>query len=74
MKYNSEEAVRIHTNAQAKKSVAIHWGPALANEYYLDPPMKLKESLERYGINNEDFFILKHGESKDIKTDEENLE
>ncbi|XP_007504122.1 N-acyl-phosphatidylethanolamine-hydrolyzing phospholipase D isoform X2 [Monodelphis domestica] len=78
MKYqhvDPEEAVRIHIDVQAKKSVAIHWGTfALANEYYLDPPMKLKESLERYGINNEDFFVLKHGESKDIKTDEENLD
>ncbi|XP_044533471.1 N-acyl-phosphatidylethanolamine-hydrolyzing phospholipase D [Gracilinanus agilis] len=78
MKYqhvDPEEAVRIHIDVQAKKSIGIHWGTfALANEYYLDPPMKLKESLERYGINNEYFFVLKHGESKDIKTDDENLE
>ncbi|XP_020840181.1 N-acyl-phosphatidylethanolamine-hydrolyzing phospholipase D isoform X1 [Phascolarctos cinereus] len=78
MKYqhvDPEEAVRIHIDVQAKKSVGIHWGTfALANEYYLDPPLKLNESLERYGINNEDFFTLKHGESRDVKTDNENLE
>lgn len=36
MKYqhvDPEEAVRIHIDVQAKKSVAIHWGTfALANE------------------------------------------
>ncbi|XP_031794560.1 N-acyl-phosphatidylethanolamine-hydrolyzing phospholipase D isoform X2 [Sarcophilus harrisii] len=70
-----EEAVRIHIDVQSKNSVAIHWGTfALANEYYLDPPLKLNESLARYGINRQDFFTLKHGESKQINVEDENLE
>ncbi|EHB18300.1 S1 RNA-binding domain-containing protein 1 [Heterocephalus glaber] len=68
MKYqrvNPEEAVRIHIDVQAKKSVAVHWGTfALAYEHYLEPPVKLSEALERYGLRTEDFFVLKHGESR----------
>ncbi|XP_036183502.1 N-acyl-phosphatidylethanolamine-hydrolyzing phospholipase D isoform X1 [Myotis myotis] len=78
MKYqhvDPEEAVRIHIDVQAKKSVAIHWGTfALANEHYLEPPVKLSEALERYGLKNEDFFVLKHGESRYIHTSDESFE
>ncbi|NXK30351.1 NAPEP phospholipase, partial [Piprites chloris] len=74
MKYqhvDPEEAVRIHIDVQAKKSVAIHWGTfALANEYYLDPPVKLNEALERYGLKKDDFFLLNHGESRDLGTND----
>ncbi|XP_050760540.1 N-acyl-phosphatidylethanolamine-hydrolyzing phospholipase D isoform X3 [Gymnogyps californianus] len=74
MKYqhvDPEEAVRIHIDVQAKKSVAIHWGTfALANEYYLDPPVKLNEALERYGLKKDDFFVLNHGESRDLSTND----
>nr|XP_006013704.1 PREDICTED: N-acyl-phosphatidylethanolamine-hydrolyzing phospholipase D [Latimeria chalumnae] len=70
-----EEAVRIHIAVQAKRSVAIHWGTfALANEYYLDPPVKLNEALESYGLKPEDFFVLKHGESKELNMDDEGFE
>ncbi|KAM4676776.1 N-acyl-phosphatidylethanolamine-hydrolyzing phospholipase D isoform 2-T2 [Discoglossus pictus] len=69
-----EEAVRIHADVRAKKSVGVHWGTfALANEYYLDPPIKLSEALERYGLNQEDFFVLKHGESKDFNMEDHEL-
>ncbi|XP_029418212.1 N-acyl-phosphatidylethanolamine-hydrolyzing phospholipase D isoform X3 [Nannospalax galili] len=77
MKYqhvDPEDAVRIHIDVQTKKSVAIHWGTfALANEHYLEPPMKLNEALERYGLKNEDFFVLKHGESRYLNTDDKTL-
>ncbi|XP_035281258.1 N-acyl-phosphatidylethanolamine-hydrolyzing phospholipase D isoform X1 [Anguilla rostrata] len=66
-----EEAVRIHIDIQAKHSVAIHWGTfALAYEYYLEPPMKLKEAMERYGLSQEKFFVLKHGESRVLNSEE----
>ncbi|XP_053572513.1 N-acyl-phosphatidylethanolamine-hydrolyzing phospholipase D [Bombina bombina] len=69
-----EEAVRIHADVRAKKSVGVHWGTfALANEHYLDPPIKLNEALQRYGLNKEDFFVLNHGESRDISTDNNQL-
>ncbi|KAG7455840.1 hypothetical protein MATL_G00245250 [Megalops atlanticus] len=66
-----EEAVRIHIDVQAKHSVAIHWGTfALAYEYYLEPPVKLKEALERYGLSEDNFFLLKHGESRLLNSEE----
>ncbi|KAM4748906.1 N-acyl-phosphatidylethanolamine-hydrolyzing phospholipase D [Rhinophrynus dorsalis] len=74
MKYqhvDPEEAVQIHADVRSKKSIGIHWGTfALANEHYLDPPRKLREALEAYGLNAEDFFVLKHGESRDFNKDD----
>ncbi|XP_077545942.1 N-acyl-phosphatidylethanolamine-hydrolyzing phospholipase D-like isoform X1 [Haemaphysalis longicornis] len=68
MKYqhvNPEEAVLIHKDVRSRASLAIHWGTfTLANEYYLDPPVKLRESLDRHGISPREFFTLKHGESR----------
>lgn len=39
-------------------------------QYYLDPPVKLNEALERYGLKKEDFFVLNHGESQDLSTND----
>ncbi|XP_037271115.2 N-acyl-phosphatidylethanolamine-hydrolyzing phospholipase D isoform X2 [Rhipicephalus microplus] len=68
MKYqhvNPEEAVLIHKDVRSRASLAVHWGTfTLANEYYLDPPVKLRESLDRHGISPREFFTLKHGESR----------
>lgn len=78
MKYqhvDPEDAVRIHIDIQTKRSVGIHWGTfALANEHYLEPPAKLKEALERYGLQSEDFFVLKHGESRYLNTGDKAFE
>ncbi|KAK7878690.1 hypothetical protein WMY93_030526 [Mugilogobius chulae] len=63
------EAVQIHEDLQAKQSVAIHWGTfALAHEYYLDPPERLREALEQKGLKPESFFVLNHGESRLISS------
>lgn len=71
MKYqhvDPEEAVKIHMDVQSRCTVAIHWGTfSLANEYYLDPPIKLRESLERHNLRPETFFTLKHGETKLVR-------
>ncbi|XP_077496800.1 N-acyl-phosphatidylethanolamine-hydrolyzing phospholipase D-like isoform X1 [Amblyomma americanum] len=68
MKYqhvNPEEAVLIHKDVRSRATLAVHWGTfTLANEYYLDPPVKLRESLDRHGISPREFFTLKHGESR----------
>ncbi|XP_012694659.2 N-acyl-phosphatidylethanolamine-hydrolyzing phospholipase D isoform X2 [Clupea harengus] len=60
-----EEAVKIHIDVQAKHSLAIHWGTfALAYEYYLEPPVKMREAMEQQGRDPEEFFTLNHGESR----------
>ncbi|XP_061107508.1 N-acyl-phosphatidylethanolamine-hydrolyzing phospholipase D [Conger conger] len=65
-----EEAVRIHIDVQAKQSVAIHWGTfALAHEPYLDPPLRLKEALEKHGLSQDKFFVLNHGESRELNSE-----
>ncbi|RWS24964.1 N-acyl-phosphatidylethanolamine-hydrolyzing phospholipase D-like protein, partial [Leptotrombidium deliense] len=73
MKYqhvNPEEAVNIHEDVQSKFSVGVHWGTfALANEYYLDPPMKLREALEAKKIQLDSFVTFKHGETRVVTTD-----
>lgn len=61
------EAVQIHQDVRAKRSIGIHWGTfALAHEYYLEPPEKLAKEAEKAGLNKDDFFVLKHGESSVI--------
>ncbi|KAM9777960.1 N-acyl-phosphatidylethanolamine-hydrolyzing phospholipase D [Neosynchiropus ocellatus] len=63
-----EEAVQIHQDVQAKQSVAVHWGTfALAHEFYLEPPQRLREVLERKGFHPGCFFTLSHGESRLIR-------
>lgn len=39
-------------------------------QYYLDPPVKLNEALERYGLKKDDFFVLRHGESRNLNTND----
>ncbi|CAL1297955.1 unnamed protein product [Larinioides sclopetarius] len=68
MKYahvNPEEAVQMHLDIRSKNSLAIHWGTfCLGSEYYLDPLLKLQESLGNRKISRESFFTLRHGESR----------
>ncbi|XP_782815.3 N-acyl-phosphatidylethanolamine-hydrolyzing phospholipase D isoform X2 [Strongylocentrotus purpuratus] len=59
------EAVQIHEDVNSRKSVGIHWGTfRLGSEHYLDPPKEMKKALESKGLPLEDFFVMKHGESR----------
>jgi N-acyl-phosphatidylethanolamine-hydrolysing phospholipase D len=61
------QAVTIHRDVRSKSSLGIHWGTfPLAFEYYLEPPQKLKEALLEQGVPEEEFFTLKHGESRTV--------
>ncbi|KAK2858970.1 hypothetical protein Q5P01_003590 [Channa striata] len=72
--YLPRKAVQIHQDLQAKQSVAIHWGTfALAYEYYLEPPVRLREALEKKGLKPESFFTLHHGESRHIATQDRDV-
>ncbi|KAL4612710.1 N-acyl-phosphatidylethanolamine-hydrolyzing phospholipase D-like [Arapaima gigas] len=69
-----EEAVQIHLDLRARRSVGIHWGTfALAHEYYLEPPVRLREAAERNGLKEEDFFVLHHGESRLLSSEDEDV-
>lgn len=43
-------------------------------QHYLEPPAKLCEALEKYRLKTEDFLVLKHGESRYLNTDDEDVE
>lgn len=65
---NPEEAVRAHIDLHSGKSVAMHWGTFMLTDEPLDePPVMLKQALKEHNIPENDFLVLKHGETIIIK-------
>ncbi|XP_033645634.1 N-acyl-phosphatidylethanolamine-hydrolyzing phospholipase D-like [Asterias rubens] len=66
------EAVQIHLDIQAKQSLGIHWGTfELGKEHYLAPKEDLKIALDKAELTDEDFFTLKHGETRLLSAEED---
>ena len=64
---NPEESVRVHKDLRANRSVAIHWGTFILTDEPLDePPEELTKHLEQSHLTSEDFFVLKHGETRQL--------
>jgi len=64
---NPEESVQIHRDLGARRSVGIHWGTfRLTDERLDEPPKKLTEALAAAGIPAEQFFLMKHGETRNL--------
>ncbi|CAG2114706.1 unnamed protein product [Medioppia subpectinata] len=62
-----EEAVQIHEDIRSKASVGIHWGTfVMAHEYYLEPPMKLKTALKDHNLDENEFIVISHGQTKSV--------
>ena len=62
-----DEAVLIHMDVQSNKSVGIHWGTwAMSNEYFMEPPKKLMQVVQRHQLDPTSFIVLKHGEILDL--------
>jgi len=60
-----EEALRIHADVGAKRSLGIHWGVfELSDEALDEPPRKLAEVREAQGMPEEDFFTVAVGETR----------
>lgn len=58
------EAVQIHLDAQARQSVACHWGTfRLTDEPLNEPPTVLAKALAARGLPASVFRVLKFGES-----------
>lgn len=67
MHINPEEAVQIFEDIGAPYSLGIQWGTfQLTAEPIDDPPVKLKEALEKKDIPFDNFAIIKIGETKII--------
>lgn len=64
---NPEEAVQVHRDLGARRSVGIHWGTfRLTDERLDEPPAKLTEALVKAGISTDEFFLMKHGETRKL--------
>jgi N-acyl-phosphatidylethanolamine-hydrolysing phospholipase D len=55
----------IHQDINARFSVGIHWGTfILTDEPANEPPIRLLAALNKEEISKEEFFVMKHGETK----------
>jgi L-ascorbate metabolism protein UlaG (beta-lactamase superfamily) len=59
-----EEAVQVHLDLRSEKSVAIHWGTFILTDEPVDePPKRLSRAKKEKGLAEEEFVVLKHGET-----------
>jgi N-acyl-phosphatidylethanolamine-hydrolysing phospholipase D len=67
------EAVQIHRDVHAKRSIGIHWGTfELADEPLDEPPQFLRSEMQKAGLPPQQFTALEHGET--LKWEKENEE
>jgi N-acyl-phosphatidylethanolamine-hydrolysing phospholipase D len=61
---NPVDAVDIHVDIKSKKSVGIHWGTfVLTSEDIHEPPIALKAAVKERGLKEDDFDVVKIGET-----------
>ena len=62
-----DEAVRIHRDLGAKRSLGIHWGTfELTDESLDEPPQALAAARSAQGVADESFFVMAVGETRRI--------
>jgi N-acyl-phosphatidylethanolamine-hydrolysing phospholipase D len=62
---NVREAVKIHLDLAAKRSLGVHWGTfQLTDEALDEPPRKLAEERRTAGVDDDAFFVLAVGETR----------
>lgn len=62
---NVEEAIRIHRDLRAKRSLGVHWGTfQLSDEALDEPPRALVEQRRLQGLPEPEFFVLAIGETR----------
>ena len=60
---NPEEALGIGRYLKSKKVIGMHWGTfVLSFEPIMEPPIRFKDSAEKYGFKKEDAIIFKIGQ------------
>ena len=66
-----EEAVRVHRDVRARRSLGIHWGTfhGITDESLDQPPADLADARRAMGISEQEFFVLRHGETIQITTE-----
>jgi len=64
---NPAEAVQIHLDVNAKRSVGIHWGTFELTDESLDqPPKHLAEARRARGLDDDAFSVMEIGETRRI--------
>jgi len=66
---DADEAVQIHVDLAARRSIGIHWGTFddLTDESLYEPPVRLRAALAARGLSPEVFWLLEHGESRSLE-------
>ena len=63
-----EEALQIAEDLRSKKVLGTHWGTfVLSLEPIMEPPVRFKNSAEKYGFKKDDAIIYKIGEFGSLK-------
>jgi N-acyl-phosphatidylethanolamine-hydrolysing phospholipase D len=58
------QAVQIHRDVHARRSIGIHWGSfELADDPLDEPPRLLAEESQKAGLESGEFTVLRHGET-----------
>ena len=64
---NPAEAVQIHLDLGAKRSVGVHWGTfQLTDEALDEPPQQLAQARSAKGLADEQFFVMAVGETRKL--------
>jgi len=64
------EAVKIHQDIRARRSIGVHWGAfELAAEPLLEPPKELARATAQAGLAAEDFTTLAVGETRSFNVE-----
>jgi len=64
---NVHEAVKVHRDLRAKRSLGVHWGTfELTDEALDEPPKALTTIRSEQGMSEEEFFVLAIGETRMI--------
>lgn len=63
-----DEAVQIYKDMGARHAIAMHWGTFddLTDESLYEPPKRLAEALARAALGPDDFWVVRHGETKSL--------
>jgi N-acyl-phosphatidylethanolamine-hydrolysing phospholipase D len=64
---NPAQAVQVHKDLKAKRSVGVHWGTFELTDESLDqPPKDLAAARKDHGVDENDFFLLSIGQTRKL--------
>ncbi|KAJ2591045.1 hypothetical protein H4R99_006898, partial [Coemansia sp. RSA 1722] len=59
---NPEDAVLIHKDLAATRSIGVHWGTfMMSDEHYMAPPRDLAKASVKHGLAADDFIAPQFG-------------